>query len=256
MPRRRPTPPPSPPRPRAPPRAPAPSATSIPTPQPDKVKTTDLALELAVDFASKQIGGSATYTLDWLDPAATQLVLDTRELTIEKVVGERSDGKWEDLKYALAPADKTLGSKLTIETPQRNKRVRVTYKTAPTASGLQWLTPSMTEGKKTPFMFSQSQQIHARSWVPLQDTPRVRFTYTAHVTAPKDAMVLMSADNDPKAARDGDYTLQDAAEDPVVPARDRGRRPGVPADQRARRRVGGADDGDRRPRPSSPTPKR
>ncbi|MFD0738826.1 M1 family metallopeptidase [Lysobacter koreensis] len=175
--------------------------------QPEQVKTTDLALALAIDFANKQLGGSATYTLEWLDPKATQLVLDTRELTIEKVVGERSDGKWEDLKYALAPADKTLGSKLTIETPQRNKRVRVTYKTAPTASGLQWLEPSMTAGKTTPFMFSQSQQIHARSWVPLQDTPRVRFTYTAHVTAPKDAMVLMSADNDPNAARDGDYTF-------------------------------------------------
>jgi aminopeptidase N len=176
--------------------------------EPDKVKTSDLALELAVGFDKKQITGSATYTLDWLDPTATQLVLDTRELSIEKVVGERSDGKWEDLKYSLAPADKTLGSKLTIETPERNKRVRVTYATAPTASGLQWLEPSMTEGKKTPFMFSQSQQIHARSWVPLQDTPRVRFTYTAHVTAPENAMVLMSADNDPKAKRDGDYTFK------------------------------------------------
>ena len=175
--------------------------------QPDQVKTTDLALELALDFANKQIGGSATYTLEWLDPKATQLVLDTRELTIEKIVGERSDGKWTDLTYALAPIDKTLGSKLTIDTPERNKRVRVTYKTAPTASGLQWLEPSMTAGKTAPFMFSQSQQIHARSWVPLQDTPRVRFTYSAHVTAPKDAMVLMSADNDPKAARDGDYTF-------------------------------------------------
>src|SRR5690606_18020664 len=58
-----------------------------------------------------------------------------------------------------------------------------------------------------PFMFSQSQQIHARSWVPLQDTPQVRFTYTAHVTSPADVMVLMSADNDPKAQRDGDYTF-------------------------------------------------
>ena len=66
----------------------------------------------------------------------------------------------------------------------------------------------MTLGKKTPFMFSQSQQIHARSWVPLQDTPQVRFAYTAHVTSPADAMVLMSADNDPAAARDGDYTFK------------------------------------------------
>ena len=176
--------------------------------QPDKVRIDDLALQLAVDFEHKQLSGSATYTLNWIDKNATQLVLDSRELTIEKIVGERSDGKWNDLKFSLAPADKLLGSKLTIETPDRNARIRVTYKTSPNASGLQWLTPAMTEGKKTPFMFSQSQQIHARSWVPLQDTPSVRFTYTAHVTAPKDAMVLMSADNDPKAARDGDYEFK------------------------------------------------
>jgi aminopeptidase N len=86
--------------------------------------------------------------------------------------------------------------------------VRVTYRTSPNASGLQWLDPAMTEGKQQPFMFSQSQQIHARSWVPLQDTPQIRFTYSAHVTAPKDAMVLMSADNDPNAVRDGDYSFR------------------------------------------------
>ena len=175
--------------------------------EPDKVRTKDLALELKVDFDAKTLSGSATYTLDWLDKNATQLVLDSRAITVEKVVGERADGKWDDLKFSFAPADELLGSKLTIEAPQRNARIRVTYTTSPEASGLQWLTPAMTEGKKTPFMFSQSQQIHARSWVPLQDTPRVRFTYTAHVTAPKDAMVLMSADNDPKAARDGDYSF-------------------------------------------------
>ena len=44
--------------------------------------------------------------------------------------------------------------------------------------------------------------------MPLQDTPIIRFTYSAHVTAPKDAMVLMSADNDPAAARDGDYSFK------------------------------------------------
>ncbi|GAB2626591.1 M1 family metallopeptidase [Novilysobacter erysipheiresistens] len=176
--------------------------------QPDQVRIEDLALELAVDFDNKQLAGSATYQLDWIDPDATQLVLDTRDLTIEKVVGERSDDKWVDLKFDLAEPDERLGSKLTIQAPQQPERIRVTYETSPEASGLQWLTPAMTEGGEQPFMFSQSQQIHARSWVPLQDTPRVRFTYTAHVTSPEDAMVLMSADNDPKAERDGDYSFK------------------------------------------------
>ena len=176
--------------------------------QPDKVRTTDLALDLAIDFDSRTIGGTATYALDWVDKSATRLVLDTRDLTIEKAEGLGADGKWEPLKFALADKDKVLGSALTIETPNRPAKVRVSYTTSPEASGLQWLAPSMTEGKQTPFMFSQSQQIHARSWVPLQDTPQIRFTYSANVKSPANVMVLMSADNDPAAARDGDYSFK------------------------------------------------
>nr|WP_298127637.1 M1 family metallopeptidase [uncultured Pseudoxanthomonas sp.] len=174
--------------------------------EPQKVAIADLALDIAVDFDARTIGGTATYTLDWKDKAATQLVLDTRDLTISKVEGE-ANGAWAPLQYALAPKDAVLGSKLTIETPARNAKVRVAYTSSPEASGLQWLTPEMTEGKQLPFMFSQSQQIHARSWVPLQDTPQVRYTYSAHVTSRPDVMVLMSADNDPAATRDGDYTF-------------------------------------------------
>ncbi|WP_147653813.1 M1 family metallopeptidase [Vulcaniibacterium gelatinicum] len=176
--------------------------------EPHKVRITDLALDLALDFAAKTLSGTAIYTLEWRDPTATELVLDTRDLRIVKAEGLAADGSWQPLEFALAEKDKTLGSKLTIRAPQRPQKIRVGYATSPEASGLQWLTPAMTEGKKTPFMFSQSQQIHARSWVPLQDTPSVRFTYSAHVTAPKDVMVLMSADNDPNAARDGDYSFR------------------------------------------------
>ena len=177
--------------------------------QPDKVRTTDLALDLALDFDKKEIAGTATYTLDWIDKSATQLVLDTRDLTIEKAEALDANGQATPLAFKLADqADPILGTKLTIEAPTRPAKVRVTYHTSPGASGLQWLEPSMTEGKKQPFMFSQSQQIHARSWVPLQDTPQIRFTYSAHVTAPKDTMVLMSADNDPNAVRDGDYSFR------------------------------------------------
>jgi aminopeptidase N len=175
--------------------------------EPEKVRTTDLALDLALDFERKTITGIATHTLEWVDPAASQLVLDTRDLTLTKVEGAGKDGRWTPLQYKLADRDKLLGSKLTIQVPERNTSVRIAYTTSPDASGLQWLSPAMTEGKQHPFMFSQSQAIHARSWVPLQDTPRVRFSYTAHVTAPKDVMVRMSADNKPDDARDGDYSF-------------------------------------------------
>ena len=175
--------------------------------EPDKVAITDLALDLKLDFEARTLSGTATYTLDWKDKDARQLVLDTRDIAIDKVEGEGKDGAWQPLQYGLAKRDDLLGSKFTIEAPAQNAHIRVTYTTSPEASGLQWMTPAMTEGGKLPFMFSQSQQIHARSWVPLQDTPQVRFTYTAHVTSPADVMVLMSADNDPKAQRDGDYTF-------------------------------------------------
>lgn len=176
--------------------------------EPAKVAIKDLTLDLKLDFDTKTLSGTATYQLDWKDAAATALVLDSRDLTIAKVEGTDAKGAWSPLKFALAAADPILGSKLTIDTPQRNPEVRVTYTTSPDASGLQWLEPSMTEGKQLPFMFSQSQQIHARSWVPLQDTPSVRYTYSAHVTSRPDVMVLMSADNDPNAIRDGDYTFK------------------------------------------------
>ena len=202
---------------------PAPAADTVPVPaptaqnapldehsyaEPAKVVIDHLALDLKLDFDAKTLSGSATYTLDWKDGAATALVLDTRDLTIQKAEAAEGDDVWRALKFELEPADDILGSKLTIQTPKRPKLVRVTYVTSPQASGLQWLEPAMTEGKQLPFMFSQSQQIHARSWVPLQDTPSVRYTYSAHVTSRPDVMVLMSANNAPDAARDGDYSFE------------------------------------------------
>ncbi len=176
--------------------------------QPDKVRIEDLALELELSFDRKELAGSATYRLDWRDPAASALVLDTRDLVVAQVTAGQPDGTWSELEYTLADPVEPLGSMLSIEAPGQPERIRVSYRTSPNASGLQWLTPAMTEGGEQPFMFSQSQQIHARSWVPLQDTPRVRFTYTAHVASPANAMVLMSADNDPDAVRDGDYRFE------------------------------------------------
>ena len=103
--------------------------------------------------------------------------------------------------------------------------------------------PGDDDGQEDALHVHQSQAIHARSWVPLQDTPGVRFTYDAHVTTPKDVMALMSADNDPKAARDGDYSFKMPQPIPsylmAIAAGDLV----FAADLRARRRLGRAGDG-------------
>lgn len=172
--------------------------------QPSQVQVTHVDLNLAIDFPHKQLDGNATLTLDWKNPAAKILVLDTRDLEIASIAAVDGD-QTTPLKYALAPRDKLLGSKLTIQAPTHPTKIRIAYATSPDASGLQWLTPEQTADKKLPFMFSQSESIHARSWVPLQDSPAVRITYDAHITAPKGVRVVMSAINDAKHPLDGDF---------------------------------------------------
>lgn len=176
--------------------------------EPAEVRVTHLDLDLAIDFARKELRGDATLSLDWKDPKAANLVLDTRDLAIETVSALDGEGKPSRLEFTLAPRDAELGSRLTIAAPAQPARVRVRYATSPQASGLQWLAPAQTADRKHPFMFSQSQSIHARSWVPLQDSPAVRFTFKAHVTAPKDLRVVMGALNDARHPLDGDFRFE------------------------------------------------
>jgi leukotriene-A4 hydrolase len=167
---------------------------------PDEVKVTNLALDLTVDFNDKMLKGSVELDIERIKTDAKKLVLDTRALNILKVT---ADGK--TLNYSLAQADAVLGSALTIDLPETGNKVKVEYQTSPEASGVQWLTPAQTAGKKQPFLFTQAQAIHARSFIPLQDSPQVRVTYQAIIHTPKELLAVMSASNDPKTARDGEY---------------------------------------------------
>src|SRR3546814_12470446 len=85
--------------------------------RPPRSTRTDTRLPYTTLFRS---AGTATYTLDWKDEDARQLVLDTRDLAIDKVEGEGKDGAWQPLQYGLADRDELLGSKFTIEAPERN----------------------------------------------------------------------------------------------------------------------------------------
>src|SRR5713101_265035 len=140
-----------------------------------------------IDFDRRVFEAEAILTLK--TPGSGVLDLDTRELQIDEVSG--LDGR--PFSHALSAPEKIIGARLRIELPSNSSALRIRYRTAPSASALQWLEPAQTFGKSQPFLFSQCQAIHARSIIPIQDTPRIRVRYRAQLTVPKRLRALMAA---------------------------------------------------------------
>ncbi|WP_412973172.1 M1 family metallopeptidase [Glaciecola sp. MF2-115] len=167
---------------------------------PEQVLVTHLNLDLTADFTAKKLVGSVQVDVKRQVENANELILDTRELNILSVT---SNGN--PVSFDLKPADENLGAALHINLPDDAEKLTINYETSPSASGAQWLTPAQTAGKKHPFLFTQAQAVHARSFIPLQDSPQVRVTYNATIRTPKELLAVMSASNDPDTERDGVY---------------------------------------------------
>jgi len=174
---------------------------------PSETRVRHLELDLDVDFPGRALRGSATLHFERRDPSAAVLRLDTRSLEIRGAETGAAGG-FARAAWELAPADPILGAALSIPLRPGDDRVRIEYATGPGASGLQWLEPAQTAGKRHPFLFSQSQAIHARSWVPVQDTPAVRVTYEATVRTPPDLVALMGAAGNSTGAPGGVYRFR------------------------------------------------
>jgi len=174
---------------------------------PHYVRVRHLALSLDVRFADQSLHGVATLILEKTDPSQP-LILDTKDLGIVNVEMSVNGLVYSPAHFALGPNHPILGQPLKIQLPEAAQWVRIEYFTARGAIGLQWLAPEQTAGKNRPFMFTQSQSIYARSWIPLQDTPQVRFTYQAQVKTPSDLLAVMSAGNNPQALGDGNYEFE------------------------------------------------
>lgn len=157
--------------------------------RPDEARVTHVDLRLEADFDARRLSGTATLVLD-VAPGADRLILDTRGLEIDDVTG--ADG--EPLRWSLGPADPVLGTPLVIGLLPGTDRVTVRYATSPDAGALQWLTPAQTAGGVHPYLFSQGQAILTRTWIPTQDSPGIRQTYTARITVPDELRALMSAE--------------------------------------------------------------
>ncbi|XP_037962086.2 leukotriene A-4 hydrolase isoform X3 [Plutella xylostella] len=160
---------------------------------PDLTSLKHASLRLNIDFDKKTLSGSVL--LDFtVKSKIDNVILDVSDLELESVGLPNGT----QLSYSLGDPIPNFGSKLTISLPKsvnpdEELKIKIVYKTSPTASALQWLEPNQTSGKQHPYLFSQCQPIHARSILPCQDTPAVKFTYDAEVTAPAGFTVLMSA---------------------------------------------------------------
>ncbi len=169
---------------------------------PEQVRVTHLDWEANVDFERKIIDAKAVLSLDRSDDADT-LVLDTHRLVINEV----TYASGEKAVFRKGEDDALLGSALRIALKPETEKVIISYSTAPDAPALQWLTPMQTSGGTSPFLFTQSQAILARTWIPLQDSPGIRFTYTAKVKVPSGMLALMSAQNPMEKSADGSYSF-------------------------------------------------
>ncbi|HEX7705021.1 MAG TPA: M1 family metallopeptidase [Thermoanaerobaculia bacterium] len=172
--------------------------------RPDEVRVEHINLDLNVDFPNRRLAGTATLRI-LNSGGAKSLVLDTHRLEIRAVRLEPGNAT---APYKLGQHDPVLGSPLEIEIQPDTTAVSIDYASDPNAKALQWLEPAMTAGKKQPFLLSQSQAVLARTWVPCQDTPGVRFTYDAKVRVPAELLALMSAENPQSKSADGVYQFR------------------------------------------------
>ena len=153
----------------------------------DQPRVRHLRLRWNVDFDRQILEGTAV--LELAAPGSGPLDLDTKGLAIRSV---RTSGG-AAVPFHLGDEEAILGRRLRIELPEGTREVAIDYETSPGAVALQWLAPAQTEGKRHPYLFSQCQAIHARTMVPVQDSPRVRISCRAEVTVPSPLAAVMSA---------------------------------------------------------------
>lgn len=173
--------------------------------RPQEARVTHVDLDLTADFDTKTLRGTASLTLE-TQANAKQVILDTKALAIEGV----TDASGAPLKYRLGAVDPMMGAPLTVDLPQGAQKVVVHYRTTKDGTALQWLDPAQTAGKRLPFLFSQGEEINTRTWIPTQDSPAIRQTYSARIVVPKSLTAVMSADG--KLTPDGEAVTGEPGE--------------------------------------------
>lgn len=174
--------------------------------QPDEAVVKHLDLDIKVDFEKEQISGKAVWEIE-NKSAAKEIIFDDNNLIISKITLGKEE---KETTFELGDEAKFLGKPLIVKIDDDTRTVNIYYVTNKGSAALQWLNPQQTAGKKHPYLFTQSESIAARSWIPCQDSPGIRFTYAAKVTVPKELLALMSAENPQEKNASGIYEFKQA----------------------------------------------
>ena len=156
--------------------------------RPREARVTHVALDLSVDFAAKRLSGTATLDL-LVSPGVTNIVLDDGGLDVRSV----TDPAGRALPFTVGATVADKGAPLTVMLGGAT-RIVISYRSAADAQALQWLPPEQTAGKQHPLLFSQGEPNANRSWIPTQDSPGIRQSWSATITVPTGLTAVMSGD--------------------------------------------------------------
>lgn len=166
-----------------------------------EVRTTHLELDLTVDFEARVVRGTATHTIQNFT-GASQFRLDTRDLVILAVRVDGTVANWQ------LGSSSPNGQTLSIDISERSWKVAIDYETRPGAQALRWSGALQTRGRQTPFVYVQGQPDHARSWIPVQDTPAARMRWSATLRVPSGMLAVMSAVSPQQVDQSGVYRFE------------------------------------------------
>ena len=173
----------------------------------DSINTKHLHLDLKIDFSIKKINGIARHEMQ--NKGTNKAIFDVKGLKINKVTTGSSDNE-KNTKFTLGSTDQNgvLGQPLIVAIDKNTAYVNIYYETTEESEALDWLDSALTSSKNKPFLYTQGQAVLTRTWIPIQDLPSNRITYSADVHVPNDLMAVMSASNPIKMNSSGDYHFE------------------------------------------------
>ena len=172
----------------------------------DKIRTKHLYLELDVNFENKTIYGVARHEM--INFGTDTAIFDIKGLAIRKVTIGKDKAHEKETDFIIGTNNAMLGQPLCVKITPTTQFINIYYQTTEKTEALDWLSPELTAGKKLPYMYTQGEAILTRSWIPIQDAPSNRITYSADVKVPVDLMALMSAENPKVKNKTGLYHFE------------------------------------------------